>query len=210
VQAQNYHIFTPHRDKDWAMAWTSATWTKDFPYAHSAQKYDFKPGQRDKYRMEFYITPYDYAGPDGPERAVESKLREDALIGLGWIVIDYDGEPNDKKNGFWSLSSQRPMFGLASDLPLFRLMPVEPSLQPALEARWSWKVVDMDRKVVAFHDDSVGQVRGWHWDFGDGTSSTEQHPIHTFAKPGNYVTILDVTGPAGTSRRSKVWDVQLR
>ncbi|QJU60909.1 PKD domain-containing protein [Sphingomonas sp. AP4-R1] len=210
VQAQNYHIMTPRKDKDWAMAWGSPTWIKDFPFANSAQSYNFKPGQGGTYRLEFYITPFDYAGPEGPERAVESKLRENALIALGWIVIDYDDVRTDRKNGFWSLSSQRPMFALGSDLPLFRLMPVEPQYQPRLEARWSWKVVDMDRRLVAFHDDSVGEATGWHWDFGDGTSSTERHPIHAFAKAGSFVTILDVTGPSGTSRRSKVWDVQLR
>lgn len=212
VQAQNYHIMTPHKDKDWAMAWGSPTWIKDFPYANSAQKYDFKPGQKGKYRMEFYITPYDYAGPEGPQRAVESNLRENALIATGWMVIDYDDVNNpQKKNGFWSLSSQRSMFGLTSDLPLFKLMPVEPALLPKLEARWSFKVVDMDRRLVAFHDDSVGKVDKWLWTFGDGTTSTEQNPIHAFDKPAtSLVTILDVEGPDGKSRRSKVWDVQLR
>lgn len=210
VQAQNYHIMTPHRDKAWTMAWGSPTWTKDFPYANAAQQYDFKPGQKGKYRLEFYITPYDHADPEGPARSVETHLRENALIGLGWIVIDYDNAASEKKNGFWSLSTQRSMFGLASDLPLFRLMPVEPALLPKIAARWSFKIVDMDRRLVAFHDDSVGQVTRWHWDFGDGQSSTEQHPIHAFATPGNYVTILDIDGPDGKARLSKVWDVQLR
>lgn len=53
-------------------------------------------------------------------------------------------------------------------------------------------------------------MTAWKWDFGDGQTSTEQHPIHRYGKPGNYVVILDVQGPAGVSRRSKVWDVQLR
>lgn len=212
VHAQNYHIMTPHRDKDWAMLWGSPTWTKDFPHALAAQRYGFKPGQGGKYRLEFYITPFDYAGPEGPDRAVESKLREDALIALGWLVIDYDDVATDRKNGFWSLSTQRPAFGLAGDLPLFRLMPVEPAMLPRLEARWSFKVVDMDRRLVAFHDDSVGDAVKWLWTFGDGSTSTERHPIHAFAKPaGGLVTILDVDSADGTkSRRSKVWDVQLR
>jgi hypothetical protein len=83
-------------------------------------------------------------------------------------------------------------------------------LQPDLEAQWSWKVVDMDRRLVAFKDESVGKVTSREWTFGDGATSTEQNPIHQFDKPGSYVTILDVTGPDGSSRRSKVWDVQLR
>jgi len=92
----------------------------------------------------------------------------------------------------------------------FRLMPLEAQFLKPIEARWSWKVVDMDRHLVAFKDLSVGKVASWKWDFGDGTTSAEQNPIHSYKAPGNFVVILDVDGPAGTSRRSKVWDVQLR
>jgi PKD repeat protein len=92
-------------------------------------------------------------------------------------------------------------------------MPLEPAHTPALEARFSLTVADMSRRLVAFHDDSLttGKLVSWKWDFGDGASSTEQNPLHAYAKPGNYVTILDVTDENGkTSRRSKVWDVSLR
>jgi PKD repeat protein/C1A family cysteine protease len=33
---------------------------------------------------------------------------------------------------------------------------------------------------VPFIDESVGDVTGWLWDFGDGTTSAEQNPVHTF------------------------------
>lgn len=207
VQAQNYHILTPAVNKDWAMAWGSPTWIKEFPWANSAQSFSFKHGEAGKYILEFWITPFDYAGPEGPSRAVESLLTENKIIGLSWIVIDYDG-PSPR--GFWCLSPERTSYGHASELCAFRLMPIEPSLLPKLAAQWSWKVVDMDRRLVAFKDLSVGTVTAWKWDFGDGSGSTEQHPLHAFAKPGSYVIILDVTGPDGTARRSKIWDVQLK
>jgi hypothetical protein len=207
VHAQNYHIMTPAVDKDWTMAWNAATWTKELPWANSAQSFRFKQGESGKYVLEFWITPFDYAGPEGPARAVESVLAENKVIGLSWIVIDYDGTT---PRGFWMLSPKRQSFGHASELCAFRLMPLDASLAPKLAAQWSWSVVDMDRRLVAFKDLSVGPITGWKWDFGDGTTSTEQHPQHAYAKPGNYVIILDVTGPAGTARRSKVWDVQLR
>ena len=63
---------------------------------------------------------------------------------------------------------------------------------------------------MAFKDESVGQVTSWHWDFGDGTSSNEQNPQHAYKTAENFVVILDVVGPAGKSRRSKVWEVQLK
>ncbi len=61
-----------------------AQYTKELPYANHAQKYDFRPGQPGKYILEFWITPFDYAGCEGAERAVESVLTENKLIGLSW------------------------------------------------------------------------------------------------------------------------------
>jgi len=210
VHAQNYHIFTPARDKDWCMAWGAPTWIKELPWANAAYSYHFEPGQSGKLVLEFWITPFDYAGPEGPQRAVESVLRENKIIGLSAAIIDYDDVNKKGNNGFWNLSRHHTMYGNASELCAFRLMPMEPSLQAPIQALWSWHVVDMDRRLVAFKDQSVGQVTSWHWDFGDGESSTEQNPIHSYKEPGNLVVILDVKGPKGTSRRSKVWDVQLR
>jgi hypothetical protein len=207
VHAQNYHIFTPAVDKDWTMSWGPPTWIKEFPWANSAQAFNFKPGEGGKYVLEFWITPFDYAGPEGPSRAVESVLRENKIIGLSWIVMDYDG-PTPR--GFWMLSPKRMAFGHASELCAFRLMPLEPALRPKLAAQWSWSVVDLDRRLVAFKDESAGNITAWKWDFGDGSTATEQHPQHAYAKPGNYIIVLEVTGPDGTARRSKVWDVQLR
>ena len=209
VHAQNYHIFTPARDKDWCMAWSAASWIKELPWANAKCSYDFKPGEPGKLVLEFWITPFDYAGPEGPQRAVESVLSENKIIGLSFAVIDYDNV--DKRDrSFWNLSRHHMMYGQASELCAFRLMPLEPQFLKKIEARWSFTVVDMDRRLVAFKDLSVGHVASWAWDFGDGATSTAQHPLHTFAKPGNYVVVLDVTGPDGSSRRSKVWDVQLR
>jgi uncharacterized membrane protein len=89
-------------------------------------------------------------------------------------------------------------------------MPLEPALRRPIEAQWSFKVADMDRRLVAFKDLSSGKITSWAWDFGDGASSSEQNPVHAYGKPGNYVVILDVAGPDGKARRSKVWDVQLK
>jgi len=213
VHAQNYHIFTPAAGKDWCMAWSAASWIKEFPFSNAAYRYDFKPGQPGKLVLEFWVTPFDYAGPEGPQRAVESVLRENKIIGLSFAIIDYDDTTKNGNNGFWNLSRHHTMYGNAAELCAFRLMPLEPALMPALEARWSFKVVDLDRRLVAFKDESLGKTKitAWKWDFGDGESSTEQFPIHVYKKPGSFVSVLEVTGADGTtSRRSKVWDIQLK
>ena len=211
VHAQNYHIFTPAVGKDWCLAWGAPTWTKELPWANSAQSFTFKPGEGGKYTLEFWVTPFDYAGPEGPSRAVESLLSENKIIGLAWAIIDYDDVNKKGSSGFWNLSSKHSMYGNASELCAFRLMPLDAALQSGPAAQWSWSVVDMDRRLVAFKDRSAGNITAWKWDFGDGTFSSEQHPQHAYAKPGSYVVILDViTADGTTSRRSKVWDVQLK
>ena len=95
----------------------------------------------------------------GPQRAVESQLFENKIIGLSWAVIDYDGSA--KNNGFWNLSPEHTMYGNASFLNEFRLMPLEAQFQKAIDARWSFKVLDMDRRLVAFEDESAGKITSW-------------------------------------------------
>jgi hypothetical protein len=209
VGAQNYHIFTPAREKDWCMVWGPAQWLKELPYAQHAYDYHFAPGEGGKLALTFYITPFDYAGADGPPRAVESQLAENKIIGVAWAVMDYRG-PEREEHAFWNLSPEHTMYGDATQLMPFKLMPLEPRWQKALEARWSFRVADMARRLVAFRDESVGRVTSWRWDFGDGTTSSEQHPQHAYAAAGHYIVILDIAGPAGKSRLSKVWDVVVK
>jgi hypothetical protein len=192
------------------MAWGAPTWTKELPYANAATHYTFRPGQAGHLVLEFWITPFDYAGPEGPQRAVESVMRENKIIGLSWAIIDYGDGNSPKSHHFWNLSTHHAMYGDASQLCAFRLMPLEETLHKPIEAHWAWSVVDMDRRLIAFKDETLGRVTSWKWDFGDGGTAAEQNPIHHFDHPGNYVVTLDVEGPAGHSRLAKVWDVQLR
>lgn len=208
VHAQNYHIFTPAEGKDWAMVWGSQPWIKELPWANAATKYNFKHGESGKLTLEFFITPFDYAPPDAA-RAVQSKLEENKVIGLSWCVLDYDDEKSERFSAFWNLSHKTTMYGDASDLVAFRLMPMEKSLRKPVEADWSFQVISQKDRHVAFRDLSYGNTKSWKWDFGDGSTSTEQNPQHKYEKPGEFVVTLYVEGPDGKARRSKVWDVTL-
>lgn len=50
--------------------------------------------------------------------------------------------------------------------------------------------------------DSDGSVVSWSWDFGDGNTSTIQHPGHTYAAAGSYTVDLTVTDDDGVSDNS--------
>jgi hypothetical protein len=52
--------------------------------------------------------------------------------------------------------------------------------------------------TVAFTDTSTGSPTSWHWDFGDGNTSTQQNPVHTYAS-GNYLVVLTVKNAVGES-----------
>lgn len=208
VHAQNYHIFTPSKDKDWAMVWGAQPWAKDLPYANAATRYDFRPGEAGQLVLEFFITPFDHAPPE-PERAVPTDLREDRVIGLSWAVLDYDDEQAERYEGFWNLSHRTTMYGDADDLVDFRLMPPEPGLRDPVAADWTFRVIDRADRVVAFRDRSRGDIKSWRWEFGDGETSEERHPVHRYEAGGEYVVTLHVDGPEGSARWTKVWDVTL-
>ncbi len=61
--------------------------------------------------------------------------------------------------------------------------------------------------TVTFTDLSFGPVVAWAWDFGDGSSSADQHPMHTYAQPGKYTIILTVTGVDGEHSFSRTYTV---
>jgi hypothetical protein len=210
VHAQNYHIFTPAPDRDWAFVWGCQPWIKELPYANAAYDYNFKHGESGKLTLEFWITPFDYAPYEGPARAVESKLEENKVIGMSWAVLDYDDVNAKDNEGFWNLSHKTTMYGNASDLVAFRPMPLDAALRQPIQARWSFTMLDMNRRLVAFQDRSTGNITKYRWDFGDGEFSTDQHPTHQYKSASEFIVTLEVEGPAGKSRWTKVRDVVLR
>jgi PKD repeat protein len=57
---------------------------------------------------------------------------------------------------------------------------------------------------VEFTDGSSGIPSTWAWDFGDGGSSTEQNPSHTYNTPGVYTVSLTVSNSTGADVETKV------
>ncbi|MCZ4407271.1 FISUMP domain-containing protein [Cryomorphaceae bacterium 1068] len=55
---------------------------------------------------------------------------------------------------------------------------------------------------VQFKDVSPFEPTSWLWDFGDGTTSTEADPAHTYASPGAYNVSLTVANEFGENTSS--------
>jgi PKD repeat protein len=56
--------------------------------------------------------------------------------------------------------------------------------------------------AVVFSSVSGGSRSTYLWDFGDGSTSTEPNPIHTYSTVGTFTFRLTVTGPGGSSTSS--------
>ncbi|MFW6302534.1 MAG: PKD domain-containing protein, partial [Bacteroidales bacterium] len=56
--------------------------------------------------------------------------------------------------------------------------------------------------TVQFTDLSVNDPTSWEWDFGDGNTSTDQHPQHTYSSPGIYTVELTATNSYGSDNHS--------
>lgn len=204
AHAQNYHIFTPVQNKDWAMIWGSTPWLKEFPHYNAAYDYNFNHGESGKLKMEFWITPFDHASAEGYETSVVTHLKEDDLVALSWCFLDFDGNTCES---FMNLAHDTRMIYDASYLNMFQLMPLEEKYLKPIDADWSFVEMDRDQRWIQFKDESNGKIDSWHWDFGDGNTSNEQNPAHRYGKAGEWTVILTVGGPDGKSVRSKVWDV---
>ncbi len=204
VHAQNYHFNVPPGEKHWAFVWGGNDWISYFPYANWAYNAPVKQGGSGRVVLEFYITCWDYAAGDGPARAVASKLVENEFIGLGWAVLEHEGHGRETH---WTLAPVGRMTSDASYFCPFKLMSLEQRFHEPLECNWRFTIVDMNRRAVAFVDETYGQVNAWHWDFGDGTTSDEQHPVHLYQKPGIFNVNLTVSGPAGTRSHMKISEV---
>ena len=56
-----------------------------------------------------------------------------------------------------------------------------------------------DLNTFQFVDMSIGEVRSWLWQFGDGQVSTEQNPLHHYDREGVYVVTLTIRADYCTS-----------
>jgi gliding motility-associated-like protein len=59
-----------------------------------------------------------------------------------------------------------------------------------------------DKATIQLQDSSValfGTINKYDWDFGDGNTSTQINPLHSFSSPGNYAIRLRAATPQGCS-----------
>jgi len=135
-------------------------------------------------------------GPDGRIYIVHS--------GLGYSTVQY---PNLKGKAC-KLVHDKPFFDVVIGsaipyMPNYRLGPLDGSTCDTLGLNnipVAHFRVDDSLGILSryFYDLSHHEPATWHWDFGDGSSSNEQSPLHTYDSAGVYQVCLTVSNPYGS------------
>ncbi len=77
-------------------------------------------------------------------------------------------------------------------------------LHAAPEASFTATPLEGDSPLtVTFTDQSSNVPTSWQWDFGDGSTSTEQHPVHEYTDDGDYTVTLTAGNAYGTGTETK-------
>lgn len=96
-------------------------------------------------------------------------------------------------------------YGQAEDYAVF----IKPSTSPPVAGFSIDPNLSCDG-TVQFTDNSLNVPTSWLWDFGDGTTSTQPSPQHTYQNSGVYSVTLTVTNTNGTDDETKVNSVTVQ
>jgi PKD repeat protein len=138
---------------------------------------------------------YTYSSTPGLVADVQGWL-DDPSSNFGWALV-IDSPPsgsakrfNSRENG---TATSRPKLTIAYEADLegptasFSFTPAHP--RPGEEVRFS--------------DDSTGEPTSWQWDFGDGQTSDQQNPTHTYSTSGSKTVTLVVSNASGSDSAVK-------
>jgi len=161
------------------------------------------------YNNYFNNTKVSINGGNGNSYNI-TKTEGTNIIGGSYLGGNYWGKPDgtgfsDKavdSDGDGISDSAYNLHGESTDyLPL-----VNPSNSPSPlppTAGFSSNVTSGNAPLsVQFTDISTGTPTTWSWDFGDGTNSAEQNPVHTYSTAGSYPVSLTVSNANGENSKT--------
>jgi PKD repeat protein len=85
----------------------------------------------------------------------------------------------------------------ANDHLLYNLSPENTNEDP--NASFTYSTYELSASFSDQSSDPDGSIVSWHWNFGDGTTSTAQNPSHYYNSGGNYFVTLTVTDNEGAT-----------
>jgi CSLREA domain-containing protein len=151
-------------------------------------------------------------GGTGTPAATVEVYRASRPAGQVGLPIEFLGSTTVAGNGTWSMP-----ISVATNTVLTALQThtngnssamstnVATSFQPpppAPTANFTW-VQQAGTLTVNFTDTSTGNPTGWSWDFGDGGTSTQRNPSHTYSSADDYTVVLTASNAGGSTQSSQ-------
>ncbi|RYZ29215.1 MAG: PKD domain-containing protein [Chitinophagaceae bacterium] len=87
--------------------------------------------------------------------------------------------------------------GCEDSLRIDKIVRIKPPI-----AKFSFLKDCNNKRMVSFTNQSIGAT-SWQWDFGDGTTSTQQNPVHTYTTYGTYQVKLNVSNDTCTNEQTQ-------
>ena len=129
---------------------------------------------------------------DGATSSLRSPIHVYSTPGLYTVTLrasNVNGEGSEMtKPGYIKVQNQAPVITASAD-PMNGTFPLR--VEFTATATVNNKTVEQSKPLI----------QSWLWDFGDGSISAEQNPVHVYEKPGNYPVTVECSlydGVSGT------------
>jgi gliding motility-associated-like protein len=128
-----------------------------------------------------------------------------------WVWFFGDGGGSTKQNpsyqyndtGYFSVTLISLNNGCPDTLTIPKMVHVNPPV-----ANFSFVTTCTVPRQIIFTDNSLG-ADYWNWNFGDGITSTEKNPTHSYATPGTYTVSLTVTNQSTGCSETKTQVIKI-
>lgn len=139
--------------------------------------------------------------PDSVEFSSHQGDSTGALI-QSWAYSGADVPPAGTLSGnarinLWLMGGAAPLDGLDTELVItsFQFTPAPENVPP--NANFDVACSQLECTFTDQSTDSDGVVGAWSWDFGDGSTSSDQNPTHSYTTSGDYLVSLLITDDDG-------------
>lgn len=173
-----------------------------------SSSYTFSPDW--VYFVEYWRCSGISGKPSFIRYTTESVVKRERASGLWDLEIHYLIEAlSNAKEGIYEFEveyefSVDPAYTWLYEKILSFQIKIEPSTEPPPVAKFSGSPTSGPCPLsVYFIDESTGTIDSWYWDFGDGETSTEQNPSHTYTAVGTFTVSLTITGLGGSDTLTK-------
>jgi YVTN family beta-propeller protein len=132
-------------------------------------------------------------------------------VPVSWDWNFGDGTTSNEKNpvhvynkaGQYSITLTLDNSGITSSVTKPNYIAVSNGFKAPVAALIASPIAGKAPLIVSFTDQSTGSPTSWTWNFGDGTYSTGQNPVHIYSKTGPYSITLTASNANGNNILTK-------